>query len=72
MVMSGLILYILLLVIDIVFGNSPSQNGIILKMLIIVALVQGFLAAKQVEEIREKMNNLNTLKDQDKPLDQMD
>ncbi|MBC8048451.1 MAG: hypothetical protein H7Y00_16750 [Fimbriimonadaceae bacterium] len=70
-VLTGLILYCTLLIIDAIADPSSLIKGILVKGIIIYFLIKGFKAAREVEEMRAKLSNLETMKEEDKPIDQI-
>ena len=68
-VLSGLILYLSLIVIAAVSDPATITAGWLFRIIIIVALVSGLKAAKQAEELRRELGLLDIDKDKEIPID---
>ncbi len=69
--LCGLILYCFVVLIGAISNPQSITAGIIIKFFVIAALVNGFKAAKQAEELREELNIIDQKKTDDLPIDQL-
>ncbi len=70
-VISGLVLYGLLIALNAVVEPESIVKGIILKVVIIYAFVKGIRAANEAEELRDKLGKIE-MKEKDMPIDLVD
>jgi len=70
-VLSGLILYISLIVIAGISDPSTITSGWLFRVIIIVALWSGLTAAKQAESLRRELGIMDAEKDEDMPMDML-
>lgn len=69
--LCGLIFYIVTIIIGALANPAAITAGLLIKIIVIAALANGYKAARQAEELREELNIIDLNKSGDLPIDQL-